>query len=220
MLQRRGRFLPDDDQLALMVSFAGGGAPLLLLGLPVRHLLPSHLLGRWDVGGSSSSAPFRASCGLGLLCGEDVCMECRQRPGWLVVSAPDDVSGDRPGPRRVQQLQADPHLLCISEALVPGVGGAVLLKPWGDTGCPGGGGRGCPRGLSSKPSGARSTCLLYSGSRLFPFWLEARRRAAYTALFLLGAGCCPARQPPPSPWQRASCPAAPGWWRAAPPRPQ
>jgi hypothetical protein len=57
MLQRRGRSLPDDEgpvQLALVVSFAGGGAPLLLLGIPVRHLLPSHLLGRRDVGGSST----------------------------------------------------------------------------------------------------------------------------------------------------------------------
>jgi hypothetical protein len=155
MLQRRGRFLPDDKgpvQLALVVSFAGGGAPLLLLGLPVRHLLPSHLLGRRDVSGSSTSAPFRASCGLGLLCSEYVRMECRQRPGWLVVPAPDHVSGDRPGPGRVQQLHSDPHLLCISEALVPGVVGAVLPKPWGDTGCPGGGGRGCLRGLSSTPS--------------------------------------------------------------------
>jgi hypothetical protein len=133
VLQRRGRFLSDDEgpvQLALVVSFAGGGAPLLLLGLPVGHLLPSHLLGRRDVGGSSSSAPFRASCGLGLLCGEDVRMECQQRPSWLVVLAPDHVSGDRPGPGRVQQLHADPHLLCISEALVPGVVGAVLPKPW------------------------------------------------------------------------------------------
>jgi hypothetical protein len=39
MLQRRGRFLPDDEgpvQLALVILFAGVGAPLLLLGLPVR----------------------------------------------------------------------------------------------------------------------------------------------------------------------------------------
>jgi hypothetical protein len=78
MLQRRARLLPDDEgpvQLALMITVAGVGASLLLLGLPVRHLLPSHLLGRRDVGGPSTSAPCRTSCGLGLLCGEDIRME-------------------------------------------------------------------------------------------------------------------------------------------------
>jgi hypothetical protein len=47
MLQRRARLLPDDDgpiQLALMITVASVGAPLLLLGLAVRHLFPSHVL--------------------------------------------------------------------------------------------------------------------------------------------------------------------------------
>jgi hypothetical protein len=122
-------------------------------------------------------------------------MEGRQRPGWPVVPAPDHVSGDRPDHGRVQQLHADPHLLRISEALVPGVVGAVLPKLWGDTGCPGGGGRGCLRGLSLTPSGARPTGLLCSGSRPLPLGLEARRRAAYPALLLLGAGCRPGGLP-------------------------
>jgi hypothetical protein len=149
MLQRRGRFLPDDKspvQLALVISFAGGGAPLLLLGLPVRHMLPSHLLGRRDVSGSSSSAPFRASCGLGLLCGEDVRMECRQRPGWLVVPAPDHVSGDRPGPGRVSSSTRTPTCSASVRPWYRGSLGPYSPNP--------GGIRVAPAGVAAAASGA------------------------------------------------------------------
>jgi hypothetical protein len=78
MFQRRGRLLPDDEgpvQLALVVPRAGGVTPLLLLRFLVRHLLPPHLFGRWDCGGSSTRPPCCALRSFGLLRGEDVCME-------------------------------------------------------------------------------------------------------------------------------------------------
>jgi hypothetical protein len=78
MLQRRGRFLPGDEgpvQLALVVLRASGVTPLLLLRFLVRHLLPPHLLGRWDCGGSSTRPPCCALRSCGLFRGEDVCVE-------------------------------------------------------------------------------------------------------------------------------------------------
>jgi hypothetical protein len=78
MFQRRGRFLPRDEglvQLALVVLRAGGATLLLLLRFPVRHLLPPHLLGRWDCGGSSTRPPCCALRSFGLFRREDVCME-------------------------------------------------------------------------------------------------------------------------------------------------
>jgi hypothetical protein len=78
MLQRRWWLFPDfegDVQLALMILVAGIDAPLFPFGLPVQHLLPLHVLRRGHVGRPSTRASRRASRGLSLFGGQDICME-------------------------------------------------------------------------------------------------------------------------------------------------